>query len=71
MAYTENNGKTQAGINAQKLDFRSSDPSDPGSNQAVQWVSDGTGSGAAGDVMMKINSGGTVKTVTLIDFSAS
>ena len=47
----------------------SSDPSDPSSGNSVQWVSDGTGSGDAGDVMMKINVGGTVKTITLVDFS--
>jgi hypothetical protein len=37
----------------------------------VQWVSDGTGSGDAGDVMMKINVAGTVKTVTIVDYSAA
>lgn len=47
----------------------SADPPDPAAGNSVQWVSDGTGSGDAGDVMMKINVGGTVKTVTLIDFS--
>jgi len=47
----------------------SSDPSDPGAGNSVQWVSDGTGSGDAGDVMMKINVGGTTKTVTLVDYS--
>lgn len=47
-----------------------SDPSDPDDGHSVQWVSDGTGSGDAGDVMMKINVGGTVKTITLVDFSA-
>ena len=47
----------------------SSDPTDPDAGNSVQWVSDGTGSGDAGDVMMKINVAGTTKTVTLIDFS--
>ena len=47
----------------------SSDPADPDAGNSVQWVSDGTGSGSAGDVMMKINVGGTTKTVTLVDFS--
>lgn len=47
----------------------SADPPDPVAANSVQWVSDGTGSGDAGDVMMKINVGGSVKTVTLIDFS--
>ncbi len=48
----------------------SADPADPEDGQSVQWVSDGSGSGDAGDVMMKINVGGTVKTTTLVDFSA-
>ena len=47
----------------------SSDPSDPDAGNSVQWVSDGTGTGDAGDVIMKINVGGTTKTVTLIDYS--
>jgi hypothetical protein len=48
----------------------SSDPADPDVGDTVQWVSDGTASGDAGDVMMKINVGGTVKTVTIVDYSA-
>ena len=48
----------------------SSDPVDPSPGNSVQWVSDGSGSGDAGDVMMKINVGGTVKTTTLVDYSA-
>jgi len=47
----------------------SSDPADPDAGNSVQWVSDGTGSGDAGDVMMKINVGGTTKIVTLVDYS--
>jgi hypothetical protein len=48
----------------------SSDPANPDPGHSVQWVSDGTGSGDAGDVLMKINVGGTTKTVTLVDYSA-
>jgi len=47
----------------------SADPTDPDAGNSVQWVSDGTGSGDAGDVMMKINVAGVVKTTTLIDYS--
>ncbi|KXB08546.1 hypothetical protein AKJ56_00945 [candidate division MSBL1 archaeon SCGC-AAA382N08] len=47
----------------------SADPSDPDAGHSVQWVSDGTGSGDAGDVMMKINVGGNVKIATIIDYS--
>ena len=47
----------------------SADPSDPADGESVTWVSDGTDSGDAGDVMMKINVGGTIKTTTLVDYS--
>ena len=47
----------------------SSDPLDPDAGNSVQWVSDGTGSGSAGDVMIKINVGGTTKIATLVDYS--
>jgi hypothetical protein len=49
----------------------SSDPADPDAGNSVQWVSDGTGSGDAGDVMMKINVAGTTKVITLIDYSVA
>jgi len=49
----------------------SADPADPYDGNSVQWVSDGSGSGDAGDVMMKINVGGTTKIVTIIDFSVA
>ena len=49
----------------------SSDPADPDPGNSVQWVSDGTETGDAGDVMMKINVGGTTKVITLIDYSVA
>jgi hypothetical protein len=46
------------------------DPADPANGTSVTWQSDGTGSGDDGDIMMKItDSGGTTKTITLVDFS--
>jgi hypothetical protein len=47
----------------------SADPSDPVAGQSVIWMSDGTGSGDNGDIMIKVNVGGTVKTATLLDYS--
>lgn len=49
-----------------------SEPSGPpGSNGWwYLWVSNGTGDGDAGDLMVKIRSGGATKTHTLVDFSA-
>jgi hypothetical protein len=47
----------------------SADPADPDEGSNVTWQSDGTGSGSDGDIMCKINAGGVVKTVTLVDFS--
>jgi hypothetical protein len=49
----------------------SSDPSDPDEGNSVQWVSDGTGTGDAGDVMLKVNVAGTTKVITLIDYSVA
>lgn len=50
---------------------RSSDPADPASGQSRIWQSDGTGTGDDGDILVKItDSNGTVKTATLVDFSA-
>jgi len=48
---------------------RSSDPSDPAEGAWVIWMSDGTASGADGDILIKITAGGVTKTITLIDFS--
>lgn len=53
---------------------RSSDPgtSEIGDGEATIYVSDGTAqvTGDDGDVILAVNSGGTVKTTTLADFSA-
>lgn len=50
---------------------KSADPSDPDEGSCALWMSDGTGSGDDGDIMIKITAGATTKTVTLVDFSAS
>lgn len=55
--------------NAVRVKERSTDPADPGEGEAVIWMSDGTGSGDDGDLMVKITVGGTTKTGTIIDFS--
>jgi len=47
------------------------EPADPSDGDSVFWHSNGTGAGDAGDFMMKTNIGGTVKTITLVDFSAA
>lgn len=49
---------------------QATDPANPDAGNMVMWVSDGTGAGSAGDVMMKINVGGTTKTVALVDYSS-
>ena len=53
------------------LNEKSSDPADPAEGQSVLWMSDGTGWGDDGDIIIKITAGGDTKTVTLVDFSAS
>lgn len=53
------------------LASRSTDPADPADGGAVIWLSDGTGAGDDGDLMVKItDTNGTTKTGTLADFSA-
>jgi hypothetical protein len=54
-----------------RLDALSADPDDPADGSAVLWISDGTGTGDDGDVLMKITVGATTKTITLVDWSAS
>lgn len=50
----------------------SADPADPAADSWTLWMSDGTGSGDDGDIMAKVtDSGGTTKTITVIDYSAS
>ena len=63
---------TELHINgALTLNEKSSDPSNPSEGQSVLWMSDGTGTGDDGDILIKITAGGVTKTVTLVDFSAS
>ena len=54
---------------------QAADPADPDGGKMVLWMSDGTGAGDAGDIMMKISSPAdesvATKTVTLVDFSAA
>ena len=50
---------------------KTSDPADPAEGHSVLWMSDGTGTGDDGDILIKITAGGVTKTVTLVDFSAS
>lgn len=47
----------------------SADPADPDPGEAVMWLSDGTGTGDAGDVFLKVNIGGTTKTLKIFDYS--
>jgi hypothetical protein len=51
------------------LKEQSADPVDPPEGETAIWMSDGTGSGDAGDIMMKITSGGVTKLIILVDFS--
>jgi len=48
---------------------RSSDPTEPAEGQYVIWMSDGTGKGDDGDVMIASKAGGTTKYGTLFDHS--
>ena len=47
------------------------EPADPPEGQAVIWVSDGTGDGDDGDLIVKTTAGGSTKSHILNDFSAT
>ncbi len=49
---------------------RSSDPDEPAEGESVIWMSDGTGKGNDGDVLIASKAGGTTKYVTLFDHDA-
>ena len=44
------------------------EPDDPPDEHSVMWLSNGTGIGDVGDLMLKIQHGSVVKSTTLIDF---
>ncbi|KKN28535.1 hypothetical protein LCGC14_0853320 [marine sediment metagenome] len=44
------------------------EPDDPADEHSVMWCSNGTGTGDVGDIMLKIQHGGVVKSTTLVDF---
>jgi len=52
------------------LTERSVESAAPDEGSTVIWMSDSTGGGGDGDIMMKINAGDVIKTITLVDFSA-
>lgn len=45
------------------------EPDDPTTTRTVIWLSNGTGSGDAGDLMCKLRYDGVTKTTTLVDFA--
>ena len=49
---------------------RSADVADPPEGHYSIWLSDGTGAGDDGDLLVKITAGGVTKTATLVDYSA-
>jgi hypothetical protein len=49
---------------------QSADPIEPSDGETIIWMSDGTGKGDAGDVMIASNQGGTTRYTTLFDYSA-
>ena len=63
--------KTEGTTNLAQYSFteKSADPETPAEGGAVMWMSDGTGTGNDGDILIKIQAGGEAKTFTLVDFS--
>jgi hypothetical protein len=62
---------SSASLQGQQLELleRSSDPTQPAEGWAVIWMSDGTGKGDDGDVMVASKAGGTTNYGTLFDHS--
>ena len=52
------------------LQERSSDPADPPEGMSIIWMSDGTGAGDDGDILMKVTAGGATGTATIVDKSS-
>ena len=58
------------GVPLGDLSFRAqNEPGNPPRNAWTMWMSNGTGVGDNGDIMVKINSNGTLKYCTTCDFS--
>ena len=55
--------------NADHIWVAIAEPDNPAEGTAIPWMSNGTGLGDEGDIMVKVNVGGTVKYCTLCDFS--
>ena len=55
---------------ALKLIERGADPTEPAEGDCIIWMSDGTGKGDDGDVMIASQAGGVTKYSTLFDHSA-
>ena len=49
---------------------RGADPAEPAEGEGVIWMSDGTGKGDDGDIMIASQAGGVTKYVALFDHSA-
>ncbi|HAF39770.1 MAG TPA: hypothetical protein DCG72_12345 [Gammaproteobacteria bacterium] len=66
-------GDASGGIRVSELQLleKSADPSAPSEGNGIIWMSDGTGSGDDGDVMITVTAGASTKTGTLFDHSAA
>ncbi len=57
-------------VSVLKLLERTSDPAEPSEGECIIWMSDGTGKGDDGDIMIASKAGGTTNYGTLFDHSA-
>ena len=69
--YMNRDGSARTFLGYINLLERSSDPVEPAEGHAVVWMSDGTGKGSDGDVMIASQAGGNTYYNTLFDHSAS
>lgn len=62
-------GQTEIQVSVVGLLERGADPTEPEEGECVIWMSDGTGKGDDGDIMIASKAGGTTNFGTLFDHS--
>jgi hypothetical protein len=66
----ETDGELTLPLGRLKLLERSADPAEPAEGECIIWMSDGTGKGDDGDILMASKAGGTTRYSVIFDHSA-
>ena len=64
-------GATNASLSTLSLLEQSSDPANPSNGVGILWLSDGTDSGDAGDILVKVTVAGETRSAILFNFSSN